>query len=67
MHKLTFSCFRLNAKSQVLTNFEVMSALREIKDQKLSHGSRNLATITYEVSTRYTQERLALLMKCFLF
>jgi DNA-directed RNA polymerase subunit F len=32
----------------VLTNYEVLIALREIKDQKLSHGARNLATITYE-------------------
>jgi len=38
----------LNPKQQVLTNYEVLKALREIKDQKLSHGARNLATITYE-------------------
>lgn len=40
--------FSLNPKQQVLTNQEVLMALREIKDQKLSHGARNLATITYE-------------------
>ncbi|CRK92511.1 CLUMA_CG006086, isoform A [Clunio marinus] len=38
----------LNPKYQVLSNLEVLMALREIKDQKLSQGARNLATITYE-------------------
>ncbi|XP_070506289.1 DNA-directed RNA polymerase III subunit RPC9 [Chironomus tepperi] len=38
----------LNPKLQVLTNQEVLQALRQIKDQKNSHSTRNLATITYE-------------------
>lgn len=41
---------------QVLTNNEVLMALREIKGQKISHGARNLATITYEVITKTTPQ-----------
>lgn len=33
----------------MLSNFEVMEALQNIKDTKSKFGLRNLATITYEV------------------
>lgn len=34
----------------MLSNFEVMEALKNIKDTKSKFGLRNLATITYEVN-----------------
>ncbi|KAG5684485.1 hypothetical protein PVAND_013717 [Polypedilum vanderplanki] len=37
-----------NQKHQVLTNYEVLMALRTVKDSKSSHSTKNLATITYE-------------------
>ncbi|XP_055522876.1 DNA-directed RNA polymerase III subunit RPC9 [Wyeomyia smithii] len=38
----------INPNAAVLTNFEVMSALKNMKSSKKKHGLRNLATITYE-------------------
>jgi RNA polymerase Rpb4 len=37
-----------NPNSAILTNFEVLSTLKNIKDTKKKFGLRNLATITYE-------------------
>ncbi|XP_055299759.1 DNA-directed RNA polymerase III subunit RPC9 [Sitodiplosis mosellana] len=39
----------------ILSNFEVMEALKDIKDQRSKFGLRNLATITYE-TIRYLEE-----------
>lgn len=38
----------INPNAAVLTNFEVISALKNMKSSKKKHGLRNLATITYE-------------------
>lgn len=39
----------LNPKQQVLTNYEVLQTLRQLKDKKIANSAINLATITYEV------------------
>ncbi|XP_053681852.1 DNA-directed RNA polymerase III subunit RPC9 [Sabethes cyaneus] len=38
----------VNPNAAVLTNFEVMNTLKNMKSSKKKHGLRNLATITYE-------------------
>ncbi|XP_058444100.1 DNA-directed RNA polymerase III subunit RPC9 [Malaya genurostris] len=38
----------INPNAAILTNFEVMSTLKNMKSSKKKHGLRNLATITYE-------------------
>jgi len=38
----------INTSYAVLSNFEVLQTLRNIKDTKNKHGLRNLATIMYE-------------------
>ncbi|XP_055639884.1 DNA-directed RNA polymerase III subunit RPC9 [Toxorhynchites rutilus septentrionalis] len=38
----------INPNAAILTNFEVMTALKDMKSNKKKHGLRNLATITYE-------------------
>ncbi|XP_075155437.1 RNA polymerase III subunit I [Haematobia irritans] len=38
----------VNPCFSVLSNFEVMESLKNIKDTKKKYGLRNLATITYE-------------------
>lgn len=38
----------VNPNAAILTNFEVMSTLKNMKSSKKKHGLRNLATITYE-------------------
>lgn len=45
----------VNASFAILSNFEVMEALRNIKDTKNKFGLRNLATITYE-TIRFLEE-----------
>lgn len=44
-----FSCnYSVNPCFSVVSNYEVMEALKNIKDTKKKYGLRNLATITYE-------------------
>ncbi|XP_062545925.1 DNA-directed RNA polymerase III subunit RPC9-like [Armigeres subalbatus] len=38
----------VNPNAAILTNFEVMATLKNMKSSKKKHGLRNLATITYE-------------------
>uniref|UniRef100_A0A182SID9 DNA-directed RNA polymerase III subunit RPC9 n=1 Tax=Anopheles maculatus TaxID=74869 RepID=A0A182SID9_9DIPT len=38
----------INPNTAILTNFEVMTALKDMKNSKKKYGLRNLATITYE-------------------
>ncbi|XP_053675473.1 DNA-directed RNA polymerase III subunit RPC9 [Anopheles nili] len=38
----------VNPNAAILTNFEVMTALKNMKNNKKKYGLRNLATITYE-------------------
>uniref|UniRef100_A0A182IQK1 DNA-directed RNA polymerase III subunit RPC9 n=1 Tax=Anopheles atroparvus TaxID=41427 RepID=A0A182IQK1_ANOAO len=38
----------VNPNAAILTNFEVMTALKNMKNNKKKFGLRNLATITYE-------------------
>uniref|UniRef100_A0A182YMM1 DNA-directed RNA polymerase III subunit RPC9 n=1 Tax=Anopheles stephensi TaxID=30069 RepID=A0A182YMM1_ANOST len=38
----------INPNAAILTNFEVMTALKDMKNSKKKYGLRNLATITYE-------------------
>lgn len=38
----------INPNASILTNFEVINALKSMKSGKKKHGLRNLATITYE-------------------
>lgn len=45
-----FKMISVNPSCAMLSNFEVMEALRNIKDTKSKFGLRNLATITYEVT-----------------
>lgn len=45
----------VNPSCALLSNFEVMEALRTIGDTKKKLGLRNLATISYEVSRRVHQ------------
>ena len=40
--------FSVNPCFSVICNYEVMEALKNIKDTKKKYGLRNLATITYE-------------------
>lgn len=40
--------FSVNPCYSVVSNFEVMQCLKNIKDTKKKYGLRNLATITYE-------------------
>lgn len=55
MKKQTFfPCHSVNPCYSILSNFEVMEALKDIKDQRTKFGLRNLATITYEVSLLLT-------------
>lgn len=46
---LNYYICRINSSSVVLSNFEVLQTLQNIKDTKNKHGLRNLATIMYEV------------------
>ncbi|XP_058821046.1 DNA-directed RNA polymerase III subunit RPC9 [Topomyia yanbarensis] len=45
----------VNPNAAILTNFEVMSALKNMKSSKKKYGLRNLATITYE-TVQYLEE-----------
>uniref|UniRef100_A0A182M0P7 DNA-directed RNA polymerase III subunit RPC9 n=1 Tax=Anopheles culicifacies TaxID=139723 RepID=A0A182M0P7_9DIPT len=38
----------INPNAAILTNYEVMTALKDMKNSKKKYGLRNLATITYE-------------------
>uniref|UniRef100_A0A8W7P4J2 DNA-directed RNA polymerase III subunit RPC9 n=2 Tax=gambiae species complex TaxID=44542 RepID=A0A8W7P4J2_ANOCL len=38
----------VNPNAAILTNYEVMTALKDMKNSKKKYGLRNLATITYE-------------------
>uniref|UniRef100_A0A182PP29 DNA-directed RNA polymerase III subunit RPC9 n=1 Tax=Anopheles epiroticus TaxID=199890 RepID=A0A182PP29_9DIPT len=38
----------INPNAAILTNYEVMIALKDMKNSKKKYGLRNLATITYE-------------------
>uniref|UniRef100_A0A182QD20 DNA-directed RNA polymerase III subunit RPC9 n=1 Tax=Anopheles farauti TaxID=69004 RepID=A0A182QD20_9DIPT len=38
----------VNPNAAILSNFEVMAALKDMKNSKKKYGLRNLATITYE-------------------
>ncbi|XP_058066542.1 DNA-directed RNA polymerase III subunit RPC9 [Anopheles bellator] len=38
----------VNPNAAILTNYEVMAALKNMKSNKTKYGLRNLATITYE-------------------
>uniref|UniRef100_A0A182R3I6 DNA-directed RNA polymerase III subunit RPC9 n=1 Tax=Anopheles funestus TaxID=62324 RepID=A0A182R3I6_ANOFN len=38
----------INPNAAILTNYEVMAALKDMKNSKKKYGLRNLATITYE-------------------
>lgn len=43
----------MNPSYALLSNYEVMDALRNISDTKKKFGLRNLATISYEVGHRF--------------
>ncbi|XP_035786865.1 DNA-directed RNA polymerase III subunit RPC9-like [Anopheles albimanus] len=45
----------VNPNAAILTNFEVMTALKNMKSNKKKYGLHNLATITYE-TVQYLEE-----------
>lgn len=59
---LNWLIFRLNSKQQLLTNFEVLQALQELKNQKTNRHLMNLSTISYEVN--FDQFQISSIIKC---